>query len=95
LKLAGDFFISQPFLFGRISLNNIRVKICCISSVEESQLAISNGASALGLVSAMPSGPGVISEEKISEIVKNIPPPIASFLLTSKTKAEEIITQQK
>lgn len=72
-----------------------RVKICCISSVEEAQLAIKYGASALGLVSEMPSGPGVIDEELISEIVKTIPPPIATFLLTSKTSAEEIIFQQR
>jgi phosphoribosylanthranilate isomerase len=38
-----------------------RVKICCISSIEEAHAAIRAGASALGLVSAMPSGPGVIS----------------------------------
>lgn len=73
----------------------VKVKICCISSVEEAQLAIKYGASALGLVSEMPSGPGVIDEELISEIVKTIPPPIATFLLTSKTSSEEIIFQQK
>jgi len=44
-----------------------RVKICCIASVEEAQAAIAAGASALGLVSAMPSGPGVIEEDAIAE----------------------------
>lgn len=78
-----------------IRFSFVRVKICCISSVEEAQLAIKYGASALGLVSEMPSGPGVIDEELISEIVKTIPPPIATFLLTSKTSAEEIIFQQR
>lgn len=34
-----------------------KIKICCISSIEEAHLAIRYGASALGLVSAMPSGP--------------------------------------
>lgn len=72
-----------------------RIKICCISSVEEAKLAISYGASALGLVSEMPSGPGVISEKLISEIAEIIPPSIGSFLLTSKQIAEEIIQQQK
>jgi phosphoribosylanthranilate isomerase len=38
-----------------------RVKICCIRSVAETQTAIRHGAAALGLVSAMPSGPGVIA----------------------------------
>lgn len=72
-----------------------RVKICCISSVKEAQLAIKYGVSALGFVSEMPSGPGVIEEELITEIVKTVPPPIATFLLTSKTSAEEIIIQQQ
>ena len=39
-----------------------QVKICCIASIEEASLAIKYGASAIGLVSEMPSGPGVISE---------------------------------
>lgn len=72
-----------------------KIKICCISSVEEAKLAIKYGASALGLVSAMPSGPGPISEELIAEIVKHIPNGIASFLLTSKQDAESIIVQQR
>ena len=53
------------------------------------------GASALGLVSAMPSGPGPISEELIAEIAAVIPPGVASFLLTSRQDAESIIAQQK
>jgi phosphoribosylanthranilate isomerase len=73
----------------------IRVKICCIESPEEARQAISAGASALGLVSAMPSGPGVVTEERIAEIVARVPPPIATFLLTSHTEAEPIIAQQR
>jgi len=73
----------------------IRVKICCISTKEEAKLAIKYGASAVGLVSEMPSGPGVISEELISEIATIIPPGISSFLLTSKQDAGSIIQQQK
>lgn len=72
-----------------------RVKICCMSSREEAQLAIRYGASALGLVSAMPSGPGVIEEELIVQIAQTIPPPIASFLLTSKEDVASIIEQQR
>lgn len=68
-----------------------KVKICCISSVEEAELAIKYGADILGLVGKMPSGPGVINDEMISEIVKATPPPISTFLLTSETKAEDII----
>jgi phosphoribosylanthranilate isomerase len=72
-----------------------RVKICCISSVEEAQTAIRCGADVLGLVSAMPSGPGVIGEDAIAQIVAAIPPPIATFLLTSSQDPAEIIDQQK
>jgi len=72
-----------------------RVKICCISSVEEARIAIHHGADALGLVSAMPSGPGVIGEDAIAQIAAAIPPPIATFLLTSSQDVEEIIDQQK
>jgi phosphoribosylanthranilate isomerase len=68
-----------------------RVKICCISSKHEASDAIKFGASALGLVGAMPSGPGVISDEEIYEIAANVPPPIATFLLTSETNSQEII----
>ena len=76
-------------------INKPRIKICCINSMEEAQLAISIGASAIGLVSEMPSGPGVITEFKIKEIAEAVPPPIATFLLTSKTDADEIVAQQK
>jgi phosphoribosylanthranilate isomerase len=69
-----------------------RIKICCISSIDEAKLAVAYGASALGLVGPMPSGPGVITNELIFEIAKTVPPPVGTFLLTSETKAEEIIT---
>ncbi len=72
-----------------------RIKICCISSRDEARMAIDCGASAVGLVSAMPSGPGVISEAQIADIAASVPPPIATFLLTSKQDAETIIAQQR
>lgn len=72
-----------------------RVKICCIQSAAEAWLAIQYGASALGLVSEMPSGPGVISEEAIAEIAAVAPPGVATFLLTSKLDADSIIAQQR
>ena len=59
-----------------------KVKICCTSNVEEAMLAISHGASALGLVSQMPNGPGVIPEESIAEIASAVPPFVTSVLLT-------------
>lgn len=69
------------------------VKICCISSVEEARLAVQMGASALGLVSHMPSGPGVIADELIAEIAKSVPPPVATFLLTSRREADGVVQQ--
>lgn len=72
-----------------------RVKICCISSLEEARLAVQFGASALGLVGQMPSGPGVISDNLIFEIARQVPPPIGTFLLTSETDAQAIIQHQK
>lgn len=72
-----------------------RIKICCIGSIDEAWLAINHGASALGLVSAMPSGPGVIDEQRIAEIAARAPPGVASFLLTSRTDAAGIIAQQQ
>lgn len=72
-----------------------RVKICCISSVDEAMLAIEYGAAALGLVGHMPSGPGIINDELIKEIAEKVPPPIATFLLTSETKPQDIIAHYK
>jgi len=72
-----------------------RVKICCIANPEEAALAIAHGASAVGLVSEMPSGPGVIDESEIARIASTLPPAIGSFLLTSKVDAQEIILQQR
>lgn len=72
-----------------------RIKVCCISSVEEARLAVVYGADALGLVSSMPSGPGVIDEDLIAEIAVAAPPGVATFLLTSRVDAEGIISQQR
>ncbi|HWF90303.1 MAG TPA: phosphoribosylanthranilate isomerase [Pyrinomonadaceae bacterium] len=72
-----------------------RVKICCMASVAEAWMAIEAGASAVGLVSAMPSGPGPIAEELIAEIAATIPPGVSSFLLTCLQDANSIIEQQR
>ncbi len=69
------------------------VKICCIASVEEARLAIDAGAAALGLVSAMPSGPGVIGDTLIAEIAAAVAAPTETFLLTARTRAEAIAEQ--
>lgn len=72
-----------------------RVKICCIGSIGEAALAVKAGASALGLVSHMPSGPGVISDEQIALIAATVPPAVGTFLLTSRQSVEEIVAQQR
>ena len=81
---SGDMFPVHP-----------RVKVCCIASEEEAAMAIRMGASAIGLVSRMPSGPGPIPESRIRDIAQIVPPGIAIFLLTCETTAEPIIRQQR
>lgn len=72
-----------------------RIKICCIASKEEANLAIRYGADAIGVVGAMPSGPGVIDDVLIADIAKSVPPPIATFLLTSEQSTHNIIAHVK
>lgn len=72
-----------------------RVKICCIASIAEAWMAIDHGASCIGLVSAMPSGPGPIDEDLIAEIASVVPPGVASFLLTCRQDVRSIIDQQR
>jgi len=72
-----------------------RLKVCCIQSREEARLAIEAGASAIGLVSAMPSGPGPIDDQTIADLSRFVPPPIATFLLTSRQTVEGIVEQHQ
>ena len=72
------------------SAPRVRVKVCCISSEQEADLAIKAGADALGLVVGMPSGPGVITEGMAARLAPLVPPPVASVLLTAQTRAEHI-----
>lgn len=73
----------------------VRIKICCIKSVAEAKKAILCGASALGLVGRMPSGPGPIEDDVIFQIAGCTPPPIATFLLTCETDAKAIVEHHK
>lgn len=77
------------------SRTSVIFKICCIASVAEAARAAQAGASALGFVSRMPSGPGPIDEDLIASIVPHVAPGLATFLLTSETTAEPIIAQQR
>jgi phosphoribosylanthranilate isomerase len=75
------------------SMLKVKFKVCCIASIAEAALALRYGASALGLVSAMPSGPGVISDDVIREIAEWAPPHARTFLLTARTDADGIARQ--
>lgn len=79
----------------RKAMHRTRIKICCIQSEAEARLAIAQGADALGLVGTMPSGPGPIDDELIAAIAARVPPPVATFLLTSETEAEAIIAHAR
>jgi len=66
------------------------VKVCCIASIEEADIAIMAGADALGLLAAMPDGTGLLSDTQIAEIASQIPPRVCTFLLTSQVTAATI-----
>ncbi len=71
----------------------MEIKICCISSHDEARMAIDAGANILGLVSAMPSGPGVIDETLIASIAAAVD--AQTFLLTSLRDADAIVAQHR
>lgn len=78
-----------------LTLPRPKIKICCISSIDEAIMAVKHGADAIGLVGNMPSGPGIIDDDLIAQIAQNVPPPIGTFLLTSERKSEGIISHYK
>ena len=63
----------------------VRIKICCIMNETDLSYALSQDVDAVGFVSNMPSGPGVISEGTIKKLVDKTPKNKLSFLLTSLT----------
>ena len=75
----------------KLNLKRPKVKICCISNIEEATLAIKYGSDILGLVGEMPSGPGIISDEEILKISSFTPPGVDTFLLTQETTTEGIL----
>ncbi len=76
-------------------MRRTRIKICCIQSTAEAELAVDCGADALGLVGTMPSGPGPIADATIAAIATSVPPPVATFLLTSETAPDAIVAHAK
>ncbi len=69
------------------------VKVCCISSIDEAETAIEAGADAIGLVSAMPSGPGIIADDTIASIMTQVEKRVVTVLLTSRSTANAIEVQ--
>jgi phosphoribosylanthranilate isomerase len=83
-----------------VTASPVAVKVCCIASVDEARLAIAAGASALGLVSAMPSGPGVICDATVAEVAAAVASgrcgePVRTFLLTARVTAKDIAQQHR
>ena len=74
-----------------VHINTPRIKICCIQSPAEARLVFQHGVDAIGLVSEMPSGPGVIPPEKILEITRLIPPSIDGFVLSTLNNSWDLI----
>ena len=68
-----------------------RIKICCMANEAEAALAVALGASAVGLVGAMPSGPGPIPDADIARIARSVPPSVHTFLLTSAQRPRDIV----
>jgi phosphoribosylanthranilate isomerase len=58
-------------------------------------MAIDAGAHALGLVSAMPSGPGVIPDELAAELAAAVPPGVDAFLLTPLQEVDALVEQAR
>jgi phosphoribosylanthranilate isomerase len=73
----------------------IRLKVCCMRDEAEIETAVRLGASAVGLVSAMPSGPGPIPDPDIARLLRLVPPGVSAFLLTSRTDPDAILEQHR
>lgn len=58
-------------------------------------MAVAAGANAVGLVSVMPSGPGVIPESMIAAAAAEVPAGVATYLLTSLTEVDAIVAQHR
>lgn len=86
----------QPDPFSRPDGVVVLVKVCCIATEMELRLAAELGADMVGLVSAMPSGPGVIEDELIAALAESATAMgIQSVLLTRRVRADEILEQHE
>jgi phosphoribosylanthranilate isomerase len=69
------------------------VKICCIMTRSELRTVLDNGVVFIGFVSQMPSGQGMITNERIKELVSYSPSNVNTFLLTSHSDPAKIADQ--
>ena len=74
-------------------MKKTQIKICCIASEEEAQMALNEGVDAVGLVGELPSGPGVIGSDRASSIVAVLPDSVDSFFLTSHDRGRDIVEE--
>ncbi|MCA9151326.1 MAG: phosphoribosylanthranilate isomerase [Planctomycetales bacterium] len=74
-------------------MKRTRIKVCCISTIAEAQLAVAHGVDALGLLGAMPTSPRAIDIEVAREIAKSVPPTVESFFLSAAISGNEIASQ--
>jgi phosphoribosylanthranilate isomerase len=72
---------------------SISIKICCIRTVEEAQLAFAAGADAIGMVGARPPSPRTIPDAEIATIARALPAQVRTFVLSTASSAEEIAAQ--
>ena len=66
------------------------IKCCCIMDAWEAQTAIDLGVDAVGLVSHMPSGPGVLDERTLQRVRNAIGDAVEVVLLTSRQGVSEL-----
>ena len=66
------------------------IKICCVQSDAEVEMAAAVGATHVGLVADMPSGPGPIPDDRIVEIAREVPARVTAVLLTARADADSI-----
>jgi phosphoribosylanthranilate isomerase len=69
----------------------VLIKVCCIQSESELADAVAAGATHVGLVAAMPSGPGPIEDHEIAALVSVASDAVSTVLLTSRTDASGIV----
>ena len=61
----------------------------------EVELAVRYGAHAVGLVADMPSGAGILGDDRLREVGPHVPPGVSGFLLTRETGPAAVRRQHR